>query len=249
VMELGDPEHATSHPEPLERDTPPENKRIALKAGLVIGALVLGFMVFGDFADLRESFLAVGASLVRVIETVGASPWGVPIILVTFVVGSVVAVPILAMIGATVLALGPALGFVAAATGVLLAASATFEIGRRIGLEPLRRRLGGPLAALEKRFKNSGIVAIALIRKVPIAPFTIVNMLIGAIGIRYRDFIVGTAIGMLPGIAAFAFVSDRIIYAWSDPTPQNIALIGAAVLLWVGVVLLIQHLFNRRAKP
>ena len=51
-------------------------------------------------------------------------------------------------------------------------------------------------------------------------------MLIGALGIRYRDFILGTALGMLPGIAAFAFVSERAIDAWREPTPQNVALIG-----------------------
>ena len=50
------------------------------------------------------------------------------------------------------------------------------------------------------------------------APFTFVNMAIGALGIRYRDFILGTALGMLPGIAAFAFVSERVIDAWREPT-------------------------------
>ena len=89
---------------------------------------------------------------------------------------------------------------------------------------------------------------IAVIRKVPIAPFTFVNMLIGALGIRYRDFILGTALGMLPGIAAFAFVSDTAIAAWREPTPRNLALIGAAILVWLAVVLGIQHWLNRRAS-
>jgi uncharacterized membrane protein YdjX (TVP38/TMEM64 family) len=190
----------------------------------------------------------LGASLVDGLETLGASEWRVPLVLAAFVVGSVVAVPILAMIGATVLVLGPGLGFACSAIGVLLAATTTFGIGRFLGREPLRRWLGTRLETLEKRFTDRGIVAIALIRKVPVAPFTIVNMLVGAIGVRYRDFIIGTALGMIPGIAAFAFVSDRVFHAWREPTIQNVALTVAAALLWIGVVLLVQRIFNRHAQ-
>ena len=45
---------------------------------------------------------------------------------------------------------------------------------------------------------------------------------------------------MLPGIAAFAFVSERAIDAWREPTPQNIALIAGAIVLWLSVVFGIQ---------
>jgi uncharacterized membrane protein YdjX (TVP38/TMEM64 family) len=81
-----------------------------------------------------------------------------------------------------------------------------------------------------------------------VAPFTVVNMAIGALGIRYRDFILGTALGMLPGIAAFAFVSERAIDAWREPTAGNLALIAAAIGVWLGVVLGVQWLLNRRTR-
>jgi uncharacterized membrane protein YdjX (TVP38/TMEM64 family) len=101
---------------------------------------------------------------------------------------------------------------------------------------------------LERRIAKRGVIAIALIRKVPVAPFTLVNMAIGALGIRYRDFILGTALGMLPGIAAFAFVSETAIAAWREPTLRNVALIAAAIAVWLGVVLGIQWLLNRRSR-
>lgn len=112
----------------------------------------------------------------------------------------------------------------------------------------MKHWLGTKLDALEQRVAKRGVIAIALIRKVPVAPFTFVNMVIGALGIRFRDFILGTALGMLPGIAAFAFVSDRAVSAWRDPTPQNLLAIGGAVVLWLGVVLGIQWVLNRRGK-
>jgi uncharacterized membrane protein YdjX (TVP38/TMEM64 family) len=172
----------------------------------------------------------------------------VPLVLVAFVLASVISVPILVLIGATVVTLGPVLGFVCSAVGTMLAATATFGVGRLIGRKPLKRWLGKKLEALEQRIAKRGIIAIALIRKVPIAPFTFVNMGLGALGIRYRDFIFGTALGMLPGIAAFAFVSERAIDAWREPTIQNVALIGTAIVVWLAVVFGIQWIFNRRAQ-
>jgi phosphatidylserine/phosphatidylglycerophosphate/cardiolipin synthase-like enzyme/uncharacterized membrane protein YdjX (TVP38/TMEM64 family) len=245
VMQLGDPERAVSAGELAAQAA--DSIWPTRKMPLAIGAIAL-IVVLAALASLGFGPLDLGASLVDALETLGASEWRVPLFLAAFVVGSVVAVPILAMIGATVLVLGPGLGFACSAVGVLLAATTTFGIGRLVGREPLRRWLGQRVEKLEKHFTNRGIVAVALIRKVPVAPFTIVNMLVGAIGVRYRDFIVGTALGMIPGIAAFAFVSDRLFHAWREPTVQNVALTATAALVWIGIVLLVQKIFNRHSQ-
>jgi phosphatidylserine/phosphatidylglycerophosphate/cardiolipin synthase-like enzyme/uncharacterized membrane protein YdjX (TVP38/TMEM64 family) len=245
VMQLGDPERAVSAGELAAQAADSIWPSRKMPIALVVVALVVALAAL---ASLGFGPLDLGAWLVDWLEALGASEWRVPLVLGAFVVGSAVAVPILAMIGATVLVLGPGLGFICSAVGVLLAASTTFGLGRLLGREPLRRWLGERVDRLEKQFKDRGVVAIALIRKVPVAPFTIVNMLIGAIGIRYRDFIIGTALGMIPGIAAFAFVSDRVFHAWREPTIQNVAVTVAAALLWLGIVLLVQKLFNRHAQ-
>ncbi len=248
VVQLGDPERVVSAEQLVAqaagiRDTRPLRWGLALLGAVAVVALLwFGFSRLGlSVADVAQR-VGVG------IESLAGSPWRVPLVLVIFVAASVVAVPILALIGATVVTLGPVLGFVTSAIGTLLAASATFGVGRLIGRKPLKRWLGTKLDALERRVSTRGVIAIALIRKVPIAPFTFVNMLIGALGIRYRDFILGTALGMLPGIAAFAFVSDRAVDAWREPTLQNITLIAAAIILWISVVFGIQWMLNRRAS-
>jgi uncharacterized membrane protein YdjX (TVP38/TMEM64 family) len=144
-----------------------------------------------------------------------------------------------------VLTLGPALGFVCAAGGTMLGASASYGVGRAVGRRPLQRLLGEQLRYVDKKLEGRGIITVALIRKVPVAPFTIVNMLMGASAFRFRDFFVGTALGMIPGIAAFSLVGDRVAHVWSNPTPLNVSLVLGAIAVWIGVVLGMQKLANR----
>jgi len=46
---------------------------------------------------------------------------------------------------------------------------------------------------------KQGILTVAMIRNIPVAPFTIVNLIAGASHIRLKDYLIGTALGMLPG--------------------------------------------------
>jgi uncharacterized membrane protein YdjX (TVP38/TMEM64 family) len=249
MVQLGDPERVVSAEQLVAQATGVRNPLPLVKWGLALlgVAALAGLLLFAmSRFDLR--FGDLGRSVVALIEGLAGNPWRVPLVLATFVVASVVAVPILALIGATVVALGPVLGFAVGGVGTLLAASATFGVGRLVGRKPLQRVLGARVDALEKRIAKRGVIAIALIRKVPIAPFTVVNMAIGALGIRFRDFILGTALGMLPGIAAFAFVSDSVIEAWHEPTPGNLAVIAGAIAVWLAVLFGIQHLLNRHAN-
>jgi phospholipase D1/2 len=249
VQMLGDPERIVTAERFVQEVIGVERGRPLLKWGLAlaaavslaVGAVVLVNQLPSEGAGFTER---VSAS----IEALRGSPWRVPLVLAAFVLGGIVSFPILVLIGATLVALGPLLGFVCAAVGTLLAAGVTFAMGRAIGRRPLRRWLGARAQQLESQLEGRGIVTVALLRKVPIAPFTIVNMLIGASGLPFREFIAGTAIGMLPGIAVFALVGDLLAEVWRDPTPLNVALVVGGVLLWVGVVLGLQRLMNRYGK-
>ena len=248
VVQLGDPERVVSADELIEQATGLRDPRpLKWTVALVTAAAVAALLMLG-FSRLDLGLADIADRVAAGIESLAGSPWRVPLVVLVFVVASVVSVPILALIGATVVTLGPVLGFVCSAAGTMLAAAATFGIGRLIGRKPLQRRLGKRLDALEQRIAKRGVIAIALIRKVPVAPFTFVNMVVGALGIRFRDFIFGTALGMLPGIAAFSFVSEAVLDAWREPTPQNIALIAAAIVLWLSVVFGIQWALNRRSE-
>lgn len=90
---------------------------------------------------------------------------------------------------------------------------------------------GDPMQ-LSRRFANGGIVAVIMLRCVPVAPFTLVNLVAGATHLRVRDFLLGTALGMSPGILALTVFSDRLAAALHDPSPGTLAVLLAAVVLF-----------------
>ncbi len=75
----------------------------------------------------------------------------------------------------------------------------TYAIGLALGRDTLRRVIGPRLKRVQRRIVSGGVLAIAAIRLVPIAPFTVVNLVAGASDIRLGAFMAGTILGMLPG--------------------------------------------------
>jgi uncharacterized membrane protein YdjX (TVP38/TMEM64 family) len=152
-------------------------------------------------------------------------------------------VPVLLLILATGLAFGPVLGPLYAMGGCLASASLGFAIGRLTGLRPVQRVGGHRAAQVVRALERNGTLAVFLLRKVPV-PFLIANMIAGAAKIRYRDFVIGTVLGMGALVVALAGFGYQVIDVLNAPSPA--ALLGAAVL--VGVPLTIAWLVNRALR-
>ena len=120
-------------------------------------------------------------------------------------------VPVILLIAATGIAFGPLLGPVYAMAGCLASASTGFAIGRWMGLQRVEQLGGERITRVTRALKRNGTLAVFLVRKIP-APFTLVNIIVGASTIRFRDFIVGTVLGMgafVVGLAGFGYQATR----------------------------------------
>ena len=92
-----------------------------------------------------------------------------------YIVGGLVAFPVLILIAATAAAFGPVIDVYAAA-GSLASAVVTYAVGTAIGRDTLRAVIGPRLKRVQRRIVSGGVLAIAAIRLIPIAPFTVVNL-------------------------------------------------------------------------
>jgi uncharacterized membrane protein YdjX (TVP38/TMEM64 family) len=154
--------------------------------------------------------------------------------------GGLVAFPVIVLIAATAAALGPWIGGLSATAGVLLSSLLLFMIGRFLGHKRLQSLLGRRALRVQRHIIGQGMVAVAMIRMVPIAPFSLVNLLAGASQLRLRDFLIGTILGMAPGIITMAALGSQIADFAKNASWSNALLLGLTIVLWIAVCLAVQ---------
>lgn len=147
------------------------------------------------------------------------------------------------LITVTGLVLGPWNGFLTAVAGSLLSGWVGFRIGAWAGARPFERLSRRAYRAVSMALTNHGLLAVATLRMVPIAPYTVVNIAMGATGISSFAFLGGTFIGLLPGILILTMLGDRLRVAWRDPEPANLAVFVLFTVLWLSVIWALQKLF------
>jgi uncharacterized membrane protein YdjX (TVP38/TMEM64 family) len=150
-----------------------------------------------------------------------------------------VAFPITLMVIASVMVFGPWWGMAYALIGSELSALVVFGIGRLVGRDAVRRVAGSLLNRLSRKLSDSGLTAIITFRIVPVASFSVINVIAGVSEMSWKDFAVGTFLGMLPGIGAIALLADRISASLRRPdSGQLIALAIIVVLVASGLIFL-----------
>jgi uncharacterized membrane protein YdjX (TVP38/TMEM64 family) len=96
---------------------------------------------------------------------------------------------------------------------------------------------------------RKGVIAVTLIRLVPVAPYTIVNLLAGASEITVAQYLLGTALGMLPGIFMMSVLGHQLSQIILHPSAFSLAMLAAAVLGWIGLSIGIQALVSKYWEP
>ncbi len=173
------------------------------------------------------------------------SVWGPFAVVAAFVIGGFVAFPVTVLIAATAAGFGPWLGFIYALTGAVASALATYAIGAMMGRDALRSMLGKRLTDIRKKISERGVLAIAAIRLVPIAPFTLVNLAAGASGITVSHYVAGTVIGLMPGLVVMSLMGSQIMRILSSPTPTEIAMLAGLILAWLAIAFGLQTALSK----
>ncbi|MDO3380241.1 VTT domain-containing protein [Geoalkalibacter halelectricus] len=171
-------------------------------------------------------------------ETVQATAYSPLILMVIYVLGGFVLLPVTLMILVTVLTFGPWLGLLYAVCGTLLSAVSGYWAGRKLGREAVRNLSGERLSRINRALARKGLWAMIALRVLPLAPFTVGNLAAGASQIKLRDFILGTLIGMSPGFLAFAAFAGGFEIILRKPDPLSTVLFlavaaGGGAMFWM----------------
>ncbi|HSH29825.1 MAG TPA: VTT domain-containing protein, partial [Thiohalobacter sp.] len=182
------------------------------------------------------------------LEAVRALGYGPLIVIGLFVIGGLLIMPVTALIVATILAYGALTGFFYALVGVIANAAAVYAVGAHFGRRGIRRLAGERINAVSSQLAQRGILTVFLLRIIPVAPFSIINLVAGASHVSFRDYLIGTLLGMAPGMLAIALLIDRILAILHNPTPRTLVLFIAMVAVLAVAALLLSHWAHRRRR-
>ena len=192
----------------------------------------LGILGRGDIAGLRDyilsfGFLAPVASCFLMVLQALVAP--VPSFLITFANG---------------LAFGVFWGWMLSLFGHVLAAAVCFGISRSLGRVPVEVLVGKTgLQSADRWFARWGMYAVFFARLVPGVAFDVISYAAGLTRMRFRNFLIATALGIFPQTLLYSFLGRQ--------APEYVALfLMTSGLVVAGVVVVaVQRRRRERRKP
>lgn len=181
-------------------------KRVRLLRLGALAALLVALAVAGHVTGARE-WLAPDR-LRPLIASAGLA--GVLLFVVVFVVGELLHVPGLVFVGVAVLAYGRLWGGLLAFAGAVCSVCVTFAIVRGVGgraLEAIERPF---LRRMLSRLEAWPVRTIVLLRTVLIVSPPL-NYALALSPVRFRDYLVGSALGLVVPIGAAVVLFDWLV--------------------------------------
>jgi phospholipase D1/2 len=241
---IGDPERPIDAAAFLAEISGEDAKDIGRRAGWILAGAGLAMAVlavgWAYYSDNTNVFVA------RILSIADGSLASLVLITLAFVAASLLMVPIMLLIGGTTAALGLAAGIPVAAAGTLISAVCGYFFGWSGGRRLVQQVSGGRLLRLRQVIVDKGILAIATIRLLPIAPFTMVNMAAGALRVGFVPFLAGSIIGLAPGFVVLALLGQQLYGLVSEPSLPGLMLVLALVACWMGVAFLAKYFIAER---
>ncbi len=239
-----DPEAPVAPEKLIDEFVPPEERRST--RGTLIRVIAIIFFFFAIAAAWRWTSwgqsIDVGAiaDWVRSFRESGVAPL---IMISAYLVGGLLVFPVTLLIVATAFAFGPWPALIYSLLGCLSSAILVYGLGYGLGRQAVARLIGSRLNRLNRLLTRHGAFAVATVRLLPLAPYSVVNLVAGATRVRFRDFVLGTLLGISPGVIAITLLETQLENVMRDPGLQSFALLAAIlVVLLPGVVWLRRRL-------
>lgn len=208
---------------------------------LAVAAIVVGAILALYFSPLR-------AQLTRehVVSAVARlrGLWYAPVALILlYAVGCIFAIPASFFILAAGAIWGWKLGGTYAMIGGVLGATASFLVARFIG-EGLLEKFGPMGQKVKQQVAHAGFKSLLILRLIPVFPFAVLNYGSGVAGVRLRDFVLATTLGLITSNYVFAYSADALLRGnmTEGEAIKRLAVVG---LLLISVIMVPAYLKKR----
>lgn len=234
---IHEPEEAAGHnagENPPTKEAPP--KKGFLKGIFLFFFPLIGFLLY-FFLEKKGIDLRAWMTY---LDEARASHWTVPLFITGTVIASVISFPLIFFLVLGGILFGAYWGTLLNWSAALAGATLSYFLGLYLGKPLFRSFTQKKAPALGEWIKRKGFWAILILRVVGVFPFTVVNFVAGASRIRLSNYLLATALGMLPGTFLISYFSDSILQGTVHFPSKSAQLLWgfSLLLLWVGFSLL-----------
>jgi len=185
--------------EPAATNMPKSRKKAMMKAMILLIFIVAAIFLL-RFTPIKTYLTA--EALGRFLESAGF--WAPLIFILIYTAGVCLFLPGTLLTGLGAAIFGAYWGFVYVWFGAMAGASAAFFIGRTLGREFASSLIGDKLKKYDDGIERNGFATVLYLRLVYF-PFTPMNFGMGLTKVHFRDYFIGTGLGIIVGTFIFTF--------------------------------------------
>jgi uncharacterized membrane protein YdjX (TVP38/TMEM64 family) len=145
----------------------------------------------------------------------GAGAVGVAVFAIAYGAAAILFLPGSILTAGAGFAYGPLWGTLLVSPVSVAAATLAFVLGRTVARGWVARRISGNprFAAVDEAIGESGFKIVLLLRLSPLFPFNLLNYALGLTRLSLRDYVVASALGMLPGTILYVYLGSLVTSA------------------------------------
>ena len=193
-----------------ENGVPGNRGKAILKAAILL-VFVVAAILFVRYTPIKD-YLSVEA-LGRFLDAVGI--WAPVVFMVIYAGGVCLFLPGTLLTGLGAAIFGAYWGFVYVWFGAMAGASIAFWIGRTLGRDFASSLIGDKLKKYDDAIERNGFATVLYLRLVYF-PFTPMNFGMGLTKVHFRDYFLGTGLGIIVGTFIFTFFIGTLKEVWTS---------------------------------
>lgn len=246
-VKIARPREAPTPPRAASRDSS-DRRRAFRRAGLFVLLLAAAALVAWKLGAFG---LSDRKTLVVAIQRVRDYPLLVPAFLAAYALAVTFGLPAapLTLAGGALFGFwrGTLLNWLGAMAGAFLA----FSFAGSLCGHACRALLGRRGETVERLAAEHGLMATLRLRLIPVVPFSLLNYAAALTGVRRRDYLLGTAFGIIPGTAVYTYFADALLQGASGAGRHalvRVSIAGALLLILSFVPTLVRRMRGGRSS-
>ncbi|ODS32246.1 MAG: hypothetical protein SCARUB_02640 [Candidatus Scalindua rubra] len=220
------------------------NKKSIIKFAILIIIIAGAFFAF-RYTPLSQ--YTQKETLLDLLSRLREHWWGPVGFIIIYGIGCVFALPgsLLTLCGGAIfgVAWGTFYNILASNLGATLA----FLMARYFGRDFVARLMRGRIESFDEKVVNHGFRFIFTLRLIPLVPFNGLNFGSGLSRIKYRDYLLGSVLGMLPGTFIYTYFADALLGGVTGSRERAFTnlIIASSLLILISLVPTIYKKFRK----